>query len=210
MPSPCHRPSTRARRPIVAAVALGVATIAGTGLAHALPMAPGDNGDVKVHQSTTSPTDQSNEPKVCLFNLAAFNFDTLQSVTYTIVAQPANTEGTLLGGTITLVDGNGHTPNLSLPNGQYKLVWTFEGEHGAGKQKVFKVDCPAGTTTTGGTTTGSTGGRPMGSVNAGGGGGDSHFDAGEVTAGVLVAGAALGGFGLYLARRRRATGDGSN
>ncbi|MFF7245184.1 hypothetical protein ACFZBU_14930 [Embleya sp. NPDC008237] len=202
MPSPCHSPSTRTRRLTVAAIALGAATLAGTGAAHALPMAPGDNGDVKVHMSTTSPTDQRNEPKVCLFNLAAFNFDTLQSVTYTIAPQPANSAGSVLGGTITLADGTGHTPNLSLPNGQYKLVWTFEGEQGAGKQKVFRVDCPAGTTTGGG--------RPAGSVNAGGGGGSSQVDAGEVAAGVLVAGAALGGFGLYLARRRRATGDGTN
>ncbi|MET7303002.1 hypothetical protein [Embleya sp. NPDC005575] len=213
MPSPCHSPSTRTRRPTVAAIALGAATIAGIGMAHALPMAPGDNGDVKVHMSTTSPTDRNNEPKVCLFNLAAFNFDMLQSVTYTIAAQPANSDGAVLGGTITLVGGTGHTPNLSLPNGQYKLVWTFEGEQGAGKQKVFRVDCHAGTVGGGGSTGGSTGataGRPAGSVNAGGGGGGSHVDAGEVTAGVLVAGAALGGFGFYLARRRRATGDGTS
>ncbi|WP_331770647.1 hypothetical protein OG948_44130 (plasmid) [Embleya sp. NBC_00888] len=214
MPSPCPSPSSRLRRLTVAAIAAGAATFAGAGMAHALPMAPGDNGDVKVHKSTTSPTDQSNEPKVCQFNLAAFNFDGLQSVTYTIAAQPADGNGTVLGGNITLAaDGTGHTATLSLPNGQYKLVWTFEGEQGAGKQKVFRVDCPNGTTnggTTNGSTGGSSGGRPVGSVNAGGGGGGSQVDTGEVTAGLLVGGAALGGFAFYLHRRRRATGDGSN
>ncbi|MGW1994019.1 hypothetical protein [Embleya sp. NPDC001921] len=211
MPSPCHSPSTRLRRLTVAAIAAGAATFAGTGTAHALPMAPGDNGDVKVHKSTTSPTDQNNEPKVCRFHLAAFNFDGLQAVTYTIAAQPADGNGTLLGGNITLAaDGTGHTSTLSLPNGQYKLVWTFEGEQGAGKQKVFQVDCPNGTTTNGGANGGSSGGRPAGSVDAGGGGGSSQVDAGEVTAGLLVGGAALGGFGFYLHRRRRAAGDGSN
>ncbi|MFI6976960.1 hypothetical protein ACIBSV_00065 [Embleya sp. NPDC050154] len=210
MPSPSPSPSPRLRRLTVAAIAAGAATFAGAGTTHALPMAPGDNGDVKVHKSTTSPTNQSNEPKVCQFHLAAFNFDGLQAVTYTIAAQPADGNGTVLGGNITLAaDGTGHTSTLSLPNGQYKLVWTFEGEQGAGKQKVFQVDCPNGTTN-GGTTSGSTGGRPVGSVNAGGGGGSSQVDTGEVTAGLLVGGGALGGFGFYLHRRRRATGDGSN
>ncbi len=207
MPSPCHSPSNRSRRLTVAAIALGAATLAGTGMAHALPTTPGDHGDVKVHVSTASPTDRSNDPKVCLFNLTALDFDMLQSLTYTIAAQPATSDGAALGGTIPLVGGTGRTPNLSLPNGQYKLVWTFAGEQGAGKQKVFNVDCPAGTVT-GGTTRGARSGQPMGSVNAGGGG--SHVDAGEVTAGVLVVGVALGGFGFHLARRRRAAGDGTS
>ncbi|MFE3201757.1 hypothetical protein [Embleya sp. NPDC059237] len=201
--------TTRLRRPTVAAIALGAAVFAGAGPAYALPLAPGDNGDVKVHMSTTSPTDQRDEPKVCLFNLAAFNFDTVQQVTYTIAAQPPKADGPVLGGSITLTDGTGHTGTLTLPNGQYKLVWTFAGENGTGKQKVFKVDCPPGTTG-GVTTTGSTGGRPAGSVNAGGGGGASTFDAGEVTVGAVVAGAALAGFGIHLVRRRRATGDGTS
>ncbi|MGW9210354.1 hypothetical protein ACWGR4_25610 [Embleya sp. NPDC055664] len=201
--------TTRLRRPTVAAIALGAAVFAGAGPAYALPLAPGDNGDVKVHMSTTSPTDQRDEPKVCLFNLAAFNFDTVQQVTYTIAAQPPKADGPVLGGSITLTDGTGHTGTLTLPNGQYKLVWTFAGENGTGKQKVFKVDCPPGTTG-GVTTAGSTGGRPAGSVNAGGGGGASTFDAGEVTVGAVVAGAALAGFGIHLVRRRRATGDGTS
>ncbi|GCD94992.1 hypothetical protein [Embleya hyalina] len=213
--------TTRLRRPTVAAIALGAAVFAGAGPAYALPLAPGDNGDVKVHASTTPPTDQRNDPKVCLFYLAAFNFDTVQQVTYTIAAQPPKADGPVLGGSITLTDGTGHTGTLTLPNGQYKLVWTFAGENGAGKQKVFMVDCPPGTTggtttggttagTTGGTTAGTTGGRPAGSVNAGGGGGASTFDAGEVTVGAVVAGAALAGFGVHLVRRRRATGDGTS
>ncbi|WP_281262790.1 hypothetical protein [Streptomyces cahuitamycinicus] len=37
--------------------------------------APGDNGDVKIHASTTASDNQRNDPKVCDFYLAVFNFD---------------------------------------------------------------------------------------------------------------------------------------
>ncbi|WP_331766681.1 hypothetical protein [Embleya sp. NBC_00896] len=214
-PAPSRTPSTWTQRLTVAAIAVGAGTIAAGGSAFALPMAPGDNGDVKVHKTTTDPTNPVNEPKVCKFYLAAFDFDPLQEVTYTIATQPPNGSGPVLGGKITLVDGNGHTENLSLPDGQYKLVWTFEGASGAGKQKVFNVDCPdTGPGTTGGTTGGGTNGgngtQPDGSVEAGGGGGISQSNTTEMTTGVVVAAAAAGGFGYYIVRRRRAADDGSS
>src|SRR5262249_18561432 len=47
-------------------------------------------------------------------------------------------------GTITLdSSGNGFTTEQTLPNGHYKLFWTFAGEKGAAKHKVFWVSCPA-------------------------------------------------------------------
>lgn len=57
---------------------------------------------------------------------------------------------TLAGGLTISASGDGRTEGLfSLPDGQYKLTWNFEGENGAGKQKVFKVDCaPASPTPT--------------------------------------------------------------
>ncbi|WTW93284.1 hypothetical protein OG216_07790 [Streptomycetaceae bacterium NBC_01309] len=103
--------------------------------------APGDNGDVKIHATTTPFDDQRNEPKVCRFYLAAFNFDTLQKVSWSIDPQPAKNDGAHLAGDITLATGTGHTGPLSLPNGQYKLTWNFEGQSGQAKQKVFKVSC---------------------------------------------------------------------
>ncbi|MEO6513532.1 MAG: hypothetical protein ABIR37_02470 [Candidatus Saccharimonadales bacterium] len=100
----------------------------------------GDNGDVKVHASTTAQTDQRDEPKVCEFYLDAFNFDGLQSVNWHIVK---DTHGaTALSGDITL-DQNGHgvTSNYTLTNGMYKLYWNFDGQNGSAKHKVFKVEC---------------------------------------------------------------------
>jgi hypothetical protein len=101
---------------------------------------PGDNGTVKIHGLDTPTCDHRNVPKVCDFYLDAFGFDSQQSVDWKIVT---NTHGTtVLSGSITLVNGAGHTGTLTLPNGMYKLYWNFNGEHGSAKHKVFKVECP--------------------------------------------------------------------
>jgi hypothetical protein len=108
---------------------------------------PGDNGDVKIHNSTTPVTDQRNEPHVCIFYLDAFNFDAAQSVTWWITAWPPTGDGKTIvdQGTITLdSSGNGFTDDQTLPNGHYKLFWTFAGQKSAAaKHKVFWVSCPA-------------------------------------------------------------------
>ena len=147
------------------AVAVGAAVIAtgltlafGASSAGALPVAgqakatvPGDNGDVKIHNSTTPVGDQRNEPHVCVFYLDAFNFDAVQSVTWWITAWPPTGDGKTVvdQGTITLdSSGNGFTADQTLPNGHYKLFWTFAGEKGAAKHKVFWVSCPATPPTT--------------------------------------------------------------
>jgi hypothetical protein len=144
------------------AVAVGAAVIAtgltlafGASSAGALPVAgqakatvPGDNGDVKIHNSTTPVGDQRNEPHVCVFYLDAFNFDSVQSVSWWIEAwAPTGTKGTVVdSGVITLdSSGNGFTTDQTLPNGHYKLFWTFAGEKGAAKHKVFWVSCPGPT-----------------------------------------------------------------
>ncbi|MFE0459197.1 hypothetical protein ACFW1A_08025 [Kitasatospora sp. NPDC058965] len=103
--------------------------------------APGDNGDVKIHLTTESQTDERDEPKVCAFYLAAFNFDTLTQVSWTISQQPPTGSAQVLAGDVTLTTGAGRSADLSLPDGHYKLEWTFTGEHGNGKQKVFEVSC---------------------------------------------------------------------
>jgi len=136
-----------------AAVATGLTLAFGASSAGAQPVAgqakttaPGDNGDVKIHNPTTSVTDERNEPHVCTFYLDAFNFDSVQSVSWSIEAwAPTGTKGTVVdSGTITLdSSGNGFTADQTLPNGHYKLFWTFAGEKGAAKHKVFWVSCPA-------------------------------------------------------------------
>ncbi|MFE7036473.1 hypothetical protein ACFU9Y_39880 [Streptomyces sp. NPDC057621] len=130
--------SVRTGAAALSTVALAGAALLGAPAAHA---APGDNGDVKIHAETTSPTDQRTEAKVCKFYLAAFNFDGVQGITWTIEPQPAASASATLNGTLTLPIGTGYTDTLALPDGQYKLTWKILGGSGAGKSKVFKVDC---------------------------------------------------------------------
>ncbi|WP_436788296.1 hypothetical protein [Yinghuangia sp. YIM S10712] len=167
--------------------------------------APGDNGDVKIHATTTDFDDQRNEPKVCAFYLAAFNFDQVQQVTWAIAPQPERVGGATLSGAISLATGTGHTGPLSLPDGQYKLTWNFLGQTGAAKQKVFQVSCA----TEGGTTGGvqpplerDVFGNlvPVGGADLGTGSTAPTDDSLRVAAGLAIAGGAMF-FGLRLLRR---------
>jgi hypothetical protein len=128
-----------------------------------------DNGDVKVHDANTGFNVERDDPKVCRFYLDGFNFDGAQSVTWSIVTQPLVTGGAQLTGQLDLpASGHGATRILALPDGQYKLTWNFEGENGAGKSKVFKVDCPVGIPTPSATPS-QQGGGPGGSQGGPGG-----------------------------------------
>ncbi|MEU0373342.1 hypothetical protein ABZ070_24350 [Streptomyces sp. NPDC006283] len=125
---------------LVAAAALSL-TAAPT--ASATP--PGDNGTVKIHDATTGEELRKNEPKVCSFYLDAFNFDAGQQVDWHIEAWANNDvdKGVAVkSGSLTL-DAEGHerTEDMTLPDGQYKLFWNFDGENGRAKHKVFKTDC---------------------------------------------------------------------
>lgn len=123
----------------VAAAALFSAPVA----AHAT--VPGDNGTVKIHDSTTGEALKRNEPHVCTFYLDAFGFDAVQQVDWSIKAwaPTAGVKGkTVKTGAITLdAKGHGRTADMSLPDGHYKLFWKFDGEKGAAKHKVFWTDC---------------------------------------------------------------------
>ena len=90
-------------------------------------------------------TDRRNEPHVCVFYLDAFGFDPGQSVSWQIKSWPPTGDRAVVDqGTLTLdSSGDGRTSDQALPNGHYKLFWTFTGEHGAAKQKVFWVSCPS-------------------------------------------------------------------
>ncbi|MFF4186776.1 hypothetical protein ACFYZ9_26670 [Streptomyces sp. NPDC001691] len=166
MPAPAalHALPSPPRKRLVALAAFAAAGASLLGAPTALA-APGDNGDIKIHALGTAFTDQRNEPKVCGFYLDAFNFDVAQGITWTISPQPARAGGATLSGSIQLATGLGHTAPLTLPDGQYKLVWNITGGNGAGKQKVFKVDCTPTSASSGGS-----GGTPRGGVPAGGGG----------------------------------------
>jgi hypothetical protein len=120
----------------------------------------GDNGTVKIHRSTTPVTDPRNEPHVCVFYLDAFGFDAGQSVSWQIKSWPPTGDRTVVSSGVLALDtnGDGHTGDMTLANGHYKLYWNFTGEHGFAKQKVFWVACPAPTPT--GTPTPSPSGSP--------------------------------------------------
>ncbi|WP_434588240.1 hypothetical protein [Streptomyces sp. A5-4] len=184
-------------RTAVVGFTLGAAALTATPAAVA---APGDNGDVKIHSVGTPFNDQRNEPKVCQFYLAAFNFDTLQNVSWSIVPQPPKETGPARNGQITLATGTGQTLPLSLPDGMYKLTWKFQGQSGAGKMKVFKVDCPGGV------------GQPNGPVGAGGGGAATlAADSSSLSGvGVTMAAGLAGAAGLILVRRSRRRADGAS
>ncbi|MCC9307599.1 hypothetical protein LN042_10875 [Kitasatospora sp. RB6PN24] len=124
--------------------AVGVLAAATTALlccpapAHA---APGDHGDVKIHMSTTPPRSQLDEAKVCSFYLAAFGFDTVQLVSWTVDQLPPTGTVQVLTGSLVIINGNGHTNDLKLRDGRYRLSWTFAGETGGARHKDFDVDC---------------------------------------------------------------------
>jgi len=126
----------------------------------------GDNGTVKIHNSATPVTDPRNEPHVCVFYLDAFGFDPGQSVSWQIKSwPPAGDRSVVASGALALdSSGGGHTGDMTLANGHYKLFWNFAGEHGFAKQKVFWVACAAPTPTPTGTPTPSDSPTPPPSV----------------------------------------------
>jgi LPXTG-motif cell wall-anchored protein len=134
---------TLSRAGVVAGAASAVLLLAPA--AQASP--PGDNGTVKIHDASTGEELRRNEPHVCTFYLDAFGFDGGQEVDWRIDAIPPseNKGETVKSGALTLdAEGHGRTEELSLPDGHYKLFWTFDGEKGAGKHKVFWTDCEDG------------------------------------------------------------------
>ncbi|MET9379406.1 hypothetical protein ABZX98_35580 [Streptomyces sp. NPDC002992] len=211
----------------VATLALGGVALAGAPAAFA---APGDDGDVKIHHAgrpdehpRTDDTDQRNEPKVCTFYVAALGFDGLTTLTYTITPQPPKGDPVVPPTPIALNPaGNGITPDIALPDGMYKVEWTWVGQMGAKKSKVFQVDCkdftnpPNGGNGNGGN--GDNGGNgkpphhkpPHGPVGAGGGGSaELASDSSTFGIGTAIAAGVAGTAGLILVRRSRRRTDGA-
>lgn len=135
-------------RPLIYSSALVTAVTASLLLAPSAYATPkGDNGTVKIHDATTGEELRRNEPKVCSFYLDAFGFDAAQKVDWHIEAWANNdvAKGEIVKSGLLTLDVSGHerTEDMTLPDGQYKLFWNFEGENGKAKHKVFKTDCPA-------------------------------------------------------------------
>ncbi|MEU3255334.1 hypothetical protein [Streptomyces sp. NPDC006997] len=190
------RPRRRAgvRTTVLAALAVAGTTALGAPAAVAQP--PGDNGDVKIHEMGTPFADQRNEPKVCDFYLAAFNFDAGEAVHWEIDKQPKPDPEPELEGDITVEsDGTAQSLPLGLPNGTYKLTWKTDLGHGAGKFKVFRVDCASPKPMA--STPGPHGGPPAG------GGGLARDAAFAPVAGAAAVGlAAVSGVVWFRLRRR--------
>lgn len=202
-----------ARTAALAALTVALGPLSGMSTAGAAPLAPGDNGTVKIHTAPygtvkrTPYGDPRDEPKVCKFYIDAANFDRGQEVTWSIVTQPPVANGATLSGEISLPTGAGHTQDYTLPDGQYKLTWNITGGSGAGKHKVFKVDCvtpPGGTGGPGGGPGGPGGGPggPHGGPPAGGGGIARDQAFGPVAGAAAVGVAAVGGVVWFRLRRR--------
>lgn len=133
-------------------------------VAHAAP--PGDNGTVKIHDASTGEELRRNEPHVCTFYLDAFGFDGGQRVDWRIERWASSAGGkgeTVLSDSLVLdASGHGRSEDLSLPDGHYKLFWTFKGQKGSAKHKVFWTKCEDSEDTGEGGTTPS--GTPSASV----------------------------------------------
>ncbi|MFC9396227.1 hypothetical protein ACFTWS_24135 [Streptomyces sp. NPDC057027] len=226
-------PPTRALlRAALATMALSAVTLGGAPAAFA---APGDNGDVKVHRQGTPDSSQANEPQVgCVFRFAAFNFDGLQSIQWNIYAQPGlpgNQDPSLKNGSIAVdSNGDGHTDDITgLASGMYKVEWTWVGQNGAAKSKVFRVNCDNGNggNGNGGNGNGGNGNGGNGNGGNGNGGGHGHGPHGPVGAGgggsaqiaaedssafgigAAVAAGLAGTAGLVLIRRSRRRDNGA-
>ncbi|MDT7844400.1 hypothetical protein [Streptomyces justiciae] len=203
--------AARPRRASGRTAALAALTVAGTvliGVPGTAAAAPGDNGDIKIHDTETDPGVPADEPKVCKFYLDAVNFDEGETFTWTIDGQgqgPNAGTGHLSGNGTT--DGNGaaHTEDLTLSDGLYKVVWKGGNWTGAGKQKVFTVDCTSPTPTPTSTRPGGGPGGPNGGPPAGGGGLAKDAAMGPV-AGAAVVGLAAAGGAVWLRLRRRPHG----
>ena len=163
-----------------AAIAAFALPLAAAGNAFAAPK--GDNGDVKIHDITTHADVEANNPHVCKFYLDAFNFDAVQQVHWEIDgwagSDSDDTKGALAAqGDITLkADGTGQTAQITLPDDHYKLFWTFVGENGKAKHKVFWVDCGSSVDLIGGVTVSASGGSSPSSHGGGSTSGGTNGD----------------------------------
>lgn len=129
-------------------IALAALAFGGAALLTAAPAvaAPGDNGTVDIREvGSTTAAPALAVAGVCNFYLDATGFETVTQATWQIATDPAQPGGETRSGTVSLTNGAGVTAAVTpqLPNGTYKLTWSFLGQELAGKEKSFQVACPA-------------------------------------------------------------------
>lgn len=129
---------------------------------------PGGSGDVKIQASGTSFVDQSSEPHVCAFSLAAAGFDPVQQVTWSITEQAPTGGAVVATDRLMLVDGGGTSADLDLPAGHYRLAWNIAGENGGAKHKDFWSDCAGAAAPPPGSTVVAADGSVVGTVDSAG------------------------------------------
>ncbi|WP_432195843.1 hypothetical protein [Streptomyces sp. bgisy027] len=159
-----------------------------------------ENATIKIHTAPwdgvarTPYGDAIDEPRVCRFYLDALNFEQVTTATYRIAAEPPAGGAAGLTGSITLTNGAGHSADLTLPDGQYRLYWTYPGSTAPEREKSFTVDCRSSMSTP---SPGPQGGPPAG------GGGIARGEAFTTVAGAGIVGlAAVGGVMWFRLRRR--------
>ncbi|MGW0843007.1 hypothetical protein ACWD26_23225 [Streptomyces sp. NPDC002787] len=188
-----------------AAAVLAALTVTGASLitAPAAVAAPGDP-DVVIHKVGFPFDNQLNQPLVCDFYLAAFNFPTPDTppgrISWTIDRQPpSRATDPIASGEITLEEnGSGHSTPVApenaarLPNGDYVLTWRTVGAPLDEGTRTLNVNCPLA--------------GPEGAVPAGGGGLALTQDFSPVAGAAAVGLVAVGGVTYLRLRRRRADG----
>lgn len=127
-------------------------------LAKVQALAGGNNGTLKIHEFGTASGTESNDPKVCIFNLEGFDFDPSQSGYLMLDAQGGSLPLGVTAGPFGFgpTDASGYAQTsyfnslggIAITNGTYKV--TLYGKDTGGnidltdelaKSKVFKVEC---------------------------------------------------------------------
>lgn len=101
--------------------------------------ASGERGYVRVHGAGTAVAGRGGDARVCQFYLDAFIFGTVPRIDWKVLQSSSKKE--VLHGTLALANGFGHTRSLRLPNGSYRVTWTFPRAQGAAAHTDFRVSC---------------------------------------------------------------------
>ena len=135
-------PNRHARRIMAAALAAGLVCLLASSATFA-----GNNGTLKIHEQGTPDGTPNNDPKVCVFNVEAFNLDPGQTGYLVFSVQGGDApQGTDAGPfAFGPADTNGSfaTDYFGLVAGHYKATLYGKGDltDVKAKSKVFKVTC---------------------------------------------------------------------
>ena len=149
MATPSRRP--RQRGAVLAAAAL-VWLVAAAGAS------AGNNGTLKIHELGTPYGTPNNDPKVCTFDVEAFNLDAGQSGYLMFAVQGGDAPQGVAAGPFASAQptrtATSSPTTFSPPAGHYKATLYGKADltDVKAKSKVFKVTCEGGSWTGGGST----------------------------------------------------------